>query len=279
MNIEFIEQTLKILKYTDLSIHFPEICEVTMEGDKRHMSMVLDGASGGLRIKDNFVLQAMIFFGLIDAHIDIHNPELEGKNFTDKYKKLSVADDSSIMAREIYRLLRILRNAAIHSRTAISLDEKNIEATTDDSKLHLSVSGLELIYTFVLLLIQESNYSDEYKTCLLRTYYDDIRQAIVLLEDNSGIHFANISAGPHLRRVVRYRVKNPAFQVDNDTQSLIIKKYALKASEAAHRDYEYILDINNSSYLIPNEVLDVSGQIGLKDIKKWTWKNIAGLAS
>jgi hypothetical protein len=128
MNIEFIEQTLKILKSTDLSIRFPEIYEVTMESDKRHMSMVLEGASGGLRIKDNFVLQAMIFFGLIDAHIDIHNPELEGKNFMDKYKKLSVADDSSIMAREIYRLLRILRNAAIHSRTAISLDEKNIEA-------------------------------------------------------------------------------------------------------------------------------------------------------
>jgi hypothetical protein len=148
---------------------------------------------------------------------------------------------------------------------------KNDKATTDDSRLHLNASGLELIYTFVLLLIQESNYSDEYKTGLLRTYYDDIRQAIVLLEDKSGIHFASISAGPRLRRVVRYRVKNPVFQVDNDTQSLIIKKYALKASEVAHRDYEYILDINNSFYLIPNEVLDETGRIGLIDIEKWAF--------
>ncbi len=277
MNSEFIEQTLRILKYTDLSIHFPEIYDVTMEDDKRHMHGVFEAASGGLRLKDNFVLQAMIFFGLIDAYIDIHNPELEGKNFTDKYKKLSIADDSSIMAREIYRLLRILRNAAIHSRTDISLDEKNIEATTDDSKLHISVSGLEFIYTFVLLLIQESNYSDEYKASLLRTYYDDIWQTIVLLEDKSGNHLADISAGPRLGRVVRYRVKNPVFQVDNDTQSLIIKKYALKASEAAHRDYEYIVNMNNSSYLIPNEVLDETGRIRLEDINKWACRSVGGL--
>lgn len=271
MNNEFLEQTLKILKYTDLSVHFPEFVEVTMEGDKRRMSMALEGTSGGLHIKDNFVLQAMIFFGLIDAHIDLHNPELEGEHFADKYKKLSAANDSGIMIKEIYRLLRILRNAAIHSRTAISIDKKNIESTTKDSNLHLSIAGLELIYTFILLLIQESNSSDEHKTSLLRTYYDDIRQDIILLQDKFGNHFADISTGPRLKRVVRYRVQNPVFQVDSDTQSLCIKKHALKEHEAKHADYDYIVNINNSSFLIPNEILDESGKIGLKDIKKWTY--------
>lgn len=277
MNNEFIEQTLKILKYTDLPIRFPEIIEVRMANDKRNMHMVLEGASGGLRLKDNFVLQAMIFFGLMDAYIDLHSPELEGERFLDKYKKLAASNDSSIMAKEIYRLLRILRNAAIHSRTAISLDEKNIEATTtDDSKLYLSITGLELIYTFVLLLIQEDNSSDEYKTSLLRTYYDGIGQAIIFLKDKAGNHLTDISTAPRLKREVRYRVQNPVFQVDSDSQSLLIKKYTLNVSEATHRDYEYVVLMNNFSYLIPNEVLDESGKIGLKDINKWACKSVMG---
>ena len=271
MNREFIEQTLRILEHIDLSIHFPEIYDVMMEDGKRRMYVVLEGGSGGLRIRDNFVLQSMIFFGLMDAHLDIRNPELEGNSFADKYKKLSDADDSGIMAREIYRLLRILRNAAIHSRTAISLDERNIEATTNDSKLNLRTSGLGLIYTFVLLLIQRNNYGDEYKTSLLRTYYDDIRQAIVLLEDKTGSHLADTSAGPRLKRIVRYRVQNAVFQEDGDNQILRIKKYTVKAPEAAARDYEYIVNMNNSCYLIPNEVLDETGRIKLEDIKKWTF--------
>lgn len=65
MNREFIEQTLRILEHTDLSIHFPEIYDVMMEDGKRRMHVVLEGGSGGLRIRDNFVLQAMIFFGLM----------------------------------------------------------------------------------------------------------------------------------------------------------------------------------------------------------------------
>ncbi len=271
MNNEFIEQTLKILKYTDLSIRFPEIRNVTMEGDKRNMHMFLEGASGGLRIKDNFILQVMIFFGLIDAYIDLRNPDMEGDNFLEKYKKLSAANDSSIMIKEIFRLLRILRNAAIHSRTAISVDNNKIEATTNDSKLHLRIVGLELIYTFVMLLIQESNSSEEYKTSLLRTYFADIRQAIILLQDKFGSHFADISTVPRLKRGVRYRVLNPVYQVDSDSQSLLIKKQVLNGSEVEYADYEYVLKIDNTSYLIPNEILDGSGKIGLEDIKKWTY--------
>jgi len=271
MNNEFIEQTLKILKYTDISIRFPEIRNVTLEGDKRTMHMFLEGSSGGLRIKDNFILQVMIFFGLIDAHIDLHNPDMEGAGFLTKYKKLSAGNDYSIMIKEIFRLLRILRNSAIHSRTAISVDNNKIEAATDDSKLHLRIAGLELIYTFVMLLIKESNSSEEHKTSLLRTYFDDIRKAIILLQDPLGNNFADISKAPRLKRGVRYRVQNPVYKIDGVSQTLLIKKHVLKDSEAEYADYEYVLKIDNTSYLIPNEILDGSGKIGLEDIKEWTY--------
>lgn len=270
MNNEFLEQTIKLLKYTDLTLRLPEIYDVKMEGDKRNMHIFLEGASGGLRIKDNFVLQVIIFFGLIDAHIDSHNMELEGKHFSDKYKNLSAADDSAIMIKEIYRLLTILRNAAIHTKTAISIENNNIAVTTDKgSKLHLGVSGLELIYTFILLVLQKSSASDEYKSCLLRTYYDDIRQSIVLLQDKSGSNLTDISKGARLKRGVRYRVQNPVFMISGNSQSLLITRHVLKDPESAYADYEYILDINGTSYLIPNEVLDETGKIRLEDLNKW----------
>lgn len=272
MNNQFINQTLKVLKYTNLSIPFPEICDVTMQGDKRNMHFTLEGASGGIRIRDNFILQVMIFFGLIDAYVDIRYPELEGKSFLDKCRNLPIADDSGIMTRKIYRLLRILRNAAVHSRIAISVDEIDIHATARDSELHLRIVGLELIYAFVMLLLRESNMSDEYQTSLLRTYYDEILQAIILLRDKIDNDCQNISTSPRLKRGARYRVQNPVFQVDADTQSLRIKKYVINQHETKYADFDYIVNMNNLSFLIPNEILDESGKIALEELTKWTYK-------
>ncbi|MBI5846338.1 MAG: hypothetical protein HZB31_00015 [Nitrospirae bacterium] len=271
MNNEFLKQTLKALEHTDMAIHFPEIREVIIEKDKREIHIALIASSGGFRLKDNILLQIMVFFTLLDAYVDLHSPHLEGKGFATKYKSLPIADDLNIMTKEIYRLLRILRNASIHSRTAITHNNTKIEAVSSDSRLELEIKGLDLIYTFVLLLLEGDHTIAAYKTALLRTYYDDIGQALISVQDTFGDRLTSVSAGPRLKRGVRYRLQNASFQMKESGRYITIKKEDIKGAEASWADYDYVFTISDVVFMIPNEILTEPSEILVADLSKWRY--------
>lgn len=271
---EFIQKTLDILKESDLPLRFSEIVDVELKNGKRTFHYISECSSGGTRIEDNLIFNIIIFFTLIDTFIDIKHPALEGESFAGKYRKILGSDDFTIMVREIYRILKILRNASIHSKNAIQLKDKKIiidyKFKSTHFKLEITKLCLELIYTFVFILIEENKYCEMYRTNLLRTFYDDIRGNISFINDDLGsINLEQISLSPRIKRGVRYRVRNPVFEVDKSNINIAIHQQKVKVSEEKERDYEYLIKIDENNYLIPNEILDNDGKIKLSELDKW----------
>lgn len=164
----------------------------------------------------------MIFFSIIDTFIDINYPNLEGQSFAKKYHDLQTTNDIDIMFKEVYRILKILRNASIHSKNSVSvrndnsiLVDYNFKGT--NFKLEMSKHCLELIYSLIFFVIKDMKYPLDYKEGLMRTYYEDIKRNIVIISDDFGVNnLASISSRLRLKRTVRYNVINGTFSIDSN---------------------------------------------------------------
>jgi len=123
---EFIEKTIKMLQRSDIIIHMPEHRKIEFNDEHKTVYIEVSEVVGQTQLQDNLIFHLMVFFSIIDAFIDINYPHLEGQSFAKKYCDLQATNDIEIMIKETYRILKILRNASIHSKNAISVRNNNI---------------------------------------------------------------------------------------------------------------------------------------------------------
>ncbi|QOR86014.1 hypothetical protein IMZ17_16995 [Geobacillus stearothermophilus] len=136
-------------------------------------------------------------------------------------------------------------------------------------ELEINKLGIELLYTLVLDFIDPIVLNEKYSTGLRRTLYDDIKRNIHKLSDefgNTGLE--NISSGLRLKRIVRYRVTNPTYEI-RDNHLIIKSIYELNDSYSSGYGVDYLVTIAGQKYMIPYEILDSDNKVNLKAIYGW----------
>lgn len=270
----FIKQTIDMLFKSDIKIHIPSFNKVELNGEKRTLFLEVKEFVNQTKLEDNLIFCSMIFFTLIDTYIDIQYPYLEGDSFRKKYLKLPSTNDKEIIIREIYRILKIIRNATIHSRNSIELKDGNnlvvgyIRGINNKStyfELSISKFGLELIYTLILLYLDQGKYCDAHQLGLLRTIYDDILSNISKISDDiDNKNLINLSSRIRLNRIQRYVILNPDYIIDSDKGIIEIHK-----SKFQDDAIDYIIQYEDNRYIIPDEILSEKGIIKITDMKEW----------
>ena len=261
VNQQFANQIIGLIKGSDMLIHEPEWREVFLNenGGTTHKMNLSDSLYKKTEIKNNEVLLVMLLFSMLDAYVDATYPTLEGESFAYKYRNLSSSNDTEIIIREVYRILKILRNASIHSRSNVQRTSNNELYTQYSRTMHnritnfelkISQMGLELIGTFIMIIItfNQLNRSDSYKLALLRTFYDDIQKEILTISDEFGIdNLSSISEELRLKRGSRFMIMNPRFTKETEFK---IEKLNVSDMEKEFADYEYIVSIDETQKYI-----------------------------
>ncbi len=267
---EFIEKTILILNRSDLHIHRPNHAKMEI-GEKpgsKILYMELSDHLSTLKLEDNIIFQIVVFFGLVDAIVDVQHPELEGEKFVVKYVSLPSTNDCEIIFKEVYRILRVIRNASVHSRNAISINNDEIIISYDYNNLHFSKYCLELLFTFVLLVVEDV-YPNEYKMGIFRSLYDDIINQITAFNDKKDLtgRLLTIQNGLRLKRTTRYKVLNPVWSIKSE--KIYIERCILSPVEMQHASCDYHINFNNKFYMVPDEILSTTNEVNIIDIDNW----------
>ncbi|MEC1720153.1 hypothetical protein [Schinkia azotoformans] len=272
---DFIKQTVSFLERTDTRIHAPEIRTVRYEENTTSLLMsdsevvYLNRAN----ISDNVLLGIMFFFSIIDAKVDLLHPELDGESFRQRYKRMTKKSDDEIILSQLFRILKLLRNASVHSKNSIVIKNNEITCSYSNMKtnfqLIITKLGLELIYSLILELVKTTMSTSLYYSSIRRTYYDDIKANIKVFADDLGdSSLLELSNGIRLKRGVRYKITNSIFKIEKD-YLIIEKPYDLPEDEKLYRSCDYEVNYNGKNYLIPSEALDSNNKMDISHLCLW----------
>lgn len=271
---EFIDKTIKFLKTSDIHIHLPGHIKLEV-GKTLIIYAELSDDCHQMKIEDNLIFHTIIFFTLMDALIDNNYPSMEGLSFRKKYDGLPCNSDLEIISKEIYRILKIFRNASIHAKTSISvihntdilIDYNHIKT---NYKLHITKTSLELIYTCIFVIIGDYGYTKDYKMGIIRSIYDEINYGTIDIQDDLGPNkLVDISNKLRLKRIVRYKILNPIWREDSTNGVITITKHSLHPNEIGIYSCDYLINYLGNKYLIPDETLKTDGSIAIAGISSW----------
>ncbi|MBB6023147.1 hypothetical protein HNR77_004247 [Paenibacillus sp. JGP012] len=263
----FIQQTTKFLKSSNVRIFKPEYRGVIIKEDGSPSVIFTHNEEmyRSSNLEDNLILQIMVFFGVLDATIDTLYPELEGEGFQKRYSLLPQDNDSNTIIAQIYRILILMRNAAVHNKEAVSIQNNIITFKSGIKELSITKIGLELLYSTVLLFIKPTSSNKEYNMGILRRYYDEIKSNISIFKDNNGEGIVEISDGIRLQVVVRYKVENSQYNVDKDLITILNPHNT--GSELYGSDY--LIKFENRNISLPSEALDNEYKISRDELLIW----------
>ncbi|MGV3267570.1 hypothetical protein [Cytobacillus pseudoceanisediminis] len=274
---KFIRQTIGLLKKSDIVVRPTVIRPVELnhqDNSSPTVHMSLHDSYGGAMLEDNFILQIMIMFSVMDALIDRKYPDLGGESFHKKYREMPDGTDEQIMFKEIYRILKVLRNASVHSMNSVSLEANHSIVASYTHKgtefsLNISKNGMELIYTFIFNLINPpmTKLTNNHILGIQRTLFDHIKANITTFSDEFGTDLGEISGELRLKRIVRYYVQNPMFVKSNDSIK-ITTEYKLQSDFEIHYGVDYQIQIDDKTAVLPSEVL-IGNEIPLNNLEIW----------
>ncbi|MFJ7557571.1 hypothetical protein ACIQXZ_27690 [Bacillus thuringiensis] len=268
-----------MLKRSDIYVRQTEIRPVKFifEEGKNSPSLRLSCSDsyGGARLSDNFILQTMMMFTVLDAAIDIRYPYLQGESYRNKYQSLPNSTDDEIILREIFRVFKLFRNASVHSMSSINYDSDKISVSytyrQTSYNIEISKYGFELLFTYILDILNPlEKFTSHHHTSLNRKIYDEIKREIITFNDEFRAGLLDISNQIRLKRVVRYYIENPKYlKVDGNIQ--ITSIYELQPMIEDHYGVDYLIELDSLQYLIPAEVLN-NNQISTDEMQQWIIK-------
>lgn len=271
MNNMFLEQTIKFLK--DTNINMNKFTETPIRHDEEgqtvyeEMSMV---KANNADIEDNIILKFIIIFSLADSFIDIKSPKLVGENFANKVDMLPQNSLDEKVFRECYRIIRVLRNAAVHAQKEFLTEDNIIKYSSKkgkyEEKIEISSKGIRLLFTYFINYISDDygyKFTKSHKTMINVSYYNEIGREITDFKDkfkdlekiNNSEPFKNILAR------TRYNVLDANYAVDSTKVSF--------QQPSKYYPIDYSISYENANYLVPIEVLDENLSINIDELKKW----------
>lgn len=272
---DFIRDTINLIEKSNFELQFPEIFDTILEEDNnKKISMeFIDYTGITVNVKNNFLLISSILFLLVDTYLDTIYSNIEGQSFKQRYENIDDSDDIDIIFKEIYRILKLIRNATIHSKSAITINNNvytiNYNFRTTNFNLSISKQSFENLISLVIFIIngKNNNTINEYIVSILRTYYRDIK-ANIIINDEFSNQLLDINNTLYLKNMRRYRVLNPRYTIENNLLSII--PFEIHEVEKSFSGVDYVIDYENIKYLLPEETLN-DNTISTQDIDKWKY--------
>jgi len=198
-------------------------------------------------------------------------PELAELGSWQRYLALPKRSASEKLIAEIFRILRILRLAAIHRTGSLEVREDGlIRAYCDYNRCALTLlttqTGLELLVSAVSYYLESLSqpYSDAYVERLLGQYFSDIVDEIRSFGDEDRVLFQFRQKG-WFNRQQRLDCDNPRVQLDDEHYRIDMGKYA---ADPARYPLDFYISLDDRLYILPVEVLK-EGCISRSELPKW----------
>jgi len=211
------------------------------------------------------ILGIMIIFGIFDVYLDTKYIQLRGKSYKKKHDSLPVSNNTEIMQKSFFRILKLMRNSITHSANSITYSNSVTSISYwfkgVNFELDISDNNLLELYTATLLLMNDKFEEDRgiyMKEGLLKWYYDSIIRNIVISDDCSFMNLSNIVPLNPMRNII----VNAKFHVHDN--NLVIENS--KFIRDTIRDFA--ISFNNDCYVIPQEHLS-NNSISINDLHKW----------
>jgi hypothetical protein len=275
----FMDQTKNLIERSDIRIHTPELIPVDMhDNGTRTVNLHFHEYMNSASLNENFILNVLLFFGILDAFVDITHSDLAGKNFSDKNKHMPHSTDDEMVLHQTFRIYKLIRNATIHNMASISKTSDTVHIRYHfgkrDYEIIISTYGLELLNSIAIEYISPFEVRcDSYAEALRRSFYGDLLSQISLIRDEYGESFLPISAGVRLHRSRRYRPNKVSYVV-KDGLIILLEKYPLDDIEISFAGVDYEINLNGDTYLIPHECLDCKLSISLREANAWRLKTV-----
>ncbi len=218
-------------------------------------------------IEQNPILKFTLLFFLLDNFIDSSNPSLIGKSFKAKYDELPSANNIDKILRQVFRIAKVIRNAAIHNSNQITIDDNGgslINYVFGRTTYHCKISkeGLDYLSRLIQMFVKQELGNSLYLESCLRVCYNRLIFCIENFEDESSEELRtldgleiNIFRPHYLYDIGEMRPENGELNFPTLHETTIIGK-------------DYYFNLNGKPYIVPEEAL-FRNSIDVQNIEDW----------
>lgn len=271
--MDFINDTLSFLQDVGVQSEFISFSEIELykNGTSNQIIKALLISGSNVNIESNPQAKCLLIFALFDCWIDSNFNDLEGDSYRKKYEKIPSDSENNLIIKEVFRLLKVLRNTVVHNPSQFIFDDGflviNYEFKKTDYKLTIPESMLNSLYTMIILCIKEGN-KNEYFWGVVRSAYLDIFNSIQDFSDDFETPLYCEVNGLKIRPYIRYRVKYAEIARYDGYFEITISPTHSKHLQS-DRGVDFYLDIDGQKYLVPKEGLTNGCVLQERDLHRW----------
>ena len=263
----FTESLLNFLASIRQGKYLPEIngLEISNDGTKTLTLAMEDRFQSSQESISPFFIGSLCFM-ILDSYIDSLFSDNDDKHFRDKYNHLPKNNNIEIIFSQIYRILKLYRNATIHHMREVSITKDFLKIMyTKKNKFLLVIThkGIEIIQDMILCFFhyETTNYGSLYKEYLYYSFFDDILKEIKGYNDEH----ANILAinSKKINRIERFNCHSIEYSFFENSIIFNIPDRLIKEENFA---IDINITIDREKFIVPMEVIDDSKQMKIEEL-------------
>lgn len=215
-------------------------------------------------LSQGWLVSDLLLFTVFDGYL-IHKYGLtEGASFKNHYQVLPVSNDTEIIQKDCYRIMKLIRNAVQHNLSSVVRNDDGCEIVYafrgTNYRLKISKNGLDYLYTIIVNIVQEKIiglykgfHTKGHFEGIICKMYQDLCSEILYMDDEDGTRVNASLSAVKLEYSVRYPVKNA--KKIHEPNKLVFQYVPNKASEGNDGTPQYYpTDYIYDGHSLPQEI-------------------------
>jgi hypothetical protein len=217
-------------------------------------------------------------FEILDTILE-ENPATKGKTYSEKYDLIEKDTDYKIVFSQIYLLLTVFRNAEVHDKESVAIDNNNIvinrnEKKGKDIKLVVKYDIIKFLLSYAIYYnnVQTIKLNECYKINIALWYFEKIISLISeYKEGGNNIDLTKPKNSSVFSEITnRYICENILYEKKEDKITFNIKQDYLFSSCKKNNCIDFMFIVDNKSYMIPFEIAQ-NGTVSICDLKDFVF--------
>lgn len=268
----YINHTFLLLEDCGLHLNYPAIDSIKNGKQFINGGEILIAGGRRVTIDQNLVVKFITFFSILDFFIDLKYPALAGKAFAKKYENLPSDNDYDLILKNIFRIMKIIRNVITHSVSSLTSENGVISAKykyrNKDFSIKIDGHALSIIYTLISMYVRSDLGKGEYFLSFAKTMYTSVCNKLEIIDefkDPITIDHSGLKLNTHRRMIIldqEYeREEYLKFKIPSDT------KYPPGVG------FDFLVKVDGEYFLVPKDALTNDFMISVSELKcKWKFQ-------
>lgn len=289
MDKKFINEILSIVYNSDLKLIKTKIRSLVINNDGSNCSGEIETdclvSQNTNPLSSSFIAINMLLFSLYDGWLEEKYDLKEGYSFYSHYNDLQNKANTTNLEKiqnSCFRVMKIIRNGIIHNLSGINFSQNVCYIEYKNKKgieisCNISQTGLSFLYSLIVIFVTGDCgiQTEGHFGYVVSTLYAQILKEVSNVKDEFGEDLISVSVAKSFYYTVRYEVSNCLVQSKSDY--LIIKCF--QDYPEMNQGHDYKIFYNGGTYLLPGEIISVSGDGNYKVSKKllselWKLKSV-----